>query len=98
MDVFLMEHKTRLIPAPFVDSQEYQIIVVREFREDEVLEIPKGMILSEQLGRVTADNYSDNEFYAVKALRFLISGFHKYETRKINFEVEHHPYPWIQAI
>ena len=69
-----------LVEAPFSDSFGLGVSLIRRWADASLLELPEGS-LREQLKKLTAADLEESpetRFYAVNALRFVVSAFEKY--------------------
>ena len=77
---FLGSSNIGLAPAPSASDEEYGVVLVREFLRDKILELPQYRMttIMNELRAMTGD--ADlKDFYAFKALRYLLAGFVKYQ-------------------
>jgi hypothetical protein len=71
-----------LYPAPNSDDVDYGIVLIREAFRGDLLQIPKTVptIVLKQLRDLNMQTKDYHAFFAFNALRYLISGFNKFET------------------
>jgi hypothetical protein len=68
----------RLLPAPFFQSFNHGVFLVKEWIKNEALHIPEGTLVREQLRNIREDDLKvdpEAEFFAINALRHSLAAF-----------------------
>jgi hypothetical protein len=66
------------LPNPLTEDIEQGVMRIQEWASRGLLHIPKTSILTEQLGKITPENFDDESFYAVKAFHWIVTWFEEY--------------------
>ena len=84
-------HGHYLRRAPWPDQFAYGLGLIRDWLDKKSLEIQKDSILAQQLGSIPEDlrahtSHPEEDFFAVNALRYVLSSFQKHPHQPDTFE------------
>jgi hypothetical protein len=82
--------------APWPENFAYGLSLIRDWIAKHSLEIERGTVLADQLGKISEDLLEDTakaevDFFAVNALRYALGAFQKYTSRKPMKDIDYGP-------